>query len=132
MATTDFQKAEINKQYFRSGTSSKPTVWAVALHSAAPGADGTANELSGGDYARVDLPPSDSNWGAVSGSVFSNLAEIAFPEATSDWTTATHFSIWDATTSGNARYTGPLNVARSVVTGQTAKFEVGSLTVTLT
>jgi hypothetical protein len=132
MATTDFQKAEINKQYFRSGTSSKPTVWAVALHSGAPGADGTANELSGGDYARVDLPPSDSNWGAVSSGTFSNLAEIEFAEATTDWTTVTHFSIWDATTGGNARYTGPLNASKSVSTGQTAKFAVGAITVTLT
>lgn len=130
MPATNTQRTEINNHFFRSDSATKPTVWAVALHSGDPGVEGDQNELSGNGYSRVNMAPSDTNWSAHVDGLFSNAREISFFGAIgSDWATATHFSIWDSTSGGSARYYGALDSSVTITVGQAAVFAVGDLTV---
>lgn len=113
---------------------SAPTVLYVSLHSADPGDTG-ASELSGNSYARAQLNPdtnnsTDVNWNAKGTSgqaaTMSNKLDITFPTATGNWTTATYFGIWDASSSGNLLWSGAITGGLTVNNGNTAKFTAGT------
>lgn len=79
---------------FRTTTFSQPSVIAIALCTAAPtdaSTGATITEVSGGDYARQTLNPSNSNWTATqggtsgassgTGGTTDNASAIVFPTA---------------------------------------------------
>ena len=105
-----------------------PTVYA-GLSTANPGetASGLA-EPSTGSYARVAT--TGATWAAAASGSTSNAAEIAFPTATGAWGTLTHFALFDALTTGNMLWYGSLTQSKAIVSGDTAKFEIGSLVLT--
>ena len=129
---SDYLEVEVRKHIFRTGSFTKPTVLAVALFTAAPSDSGGGTEVTGGSYARVDVPPLDANWtGASSTSgLTDNAAAITFPTATADWGTITHVGIFDATTSGNLLFWGALAANKTVTNGDTFSFATGALDVT--
>lgn len=104
-----------------------PTVW-IGLSTANPGetASGLA-EPSAGDYARVAVA---GLWAVASSGSKSNDTEIPFPTATASWGTITYFALFDAETDGNMLWYGALTQAKSIVSGDTAKFAIGSLVLT--
>jgi hypothetical protein len=61
----------------------------------------------------------------------SNSAQIIFPTATGAWGTITHFGMYDAITGGNLMGWGALAVSKVISTGDTPRFDIGQLTVTL-
>lgn len=131
-AFTNYTESEVIKHIFRTGSFTKPTNIYVGLMSAAATPEaGTVTELSGGSYARVSVPPLDANWtDATAGNgTTSNAGVVTFPAATGDWTTATHFGIWDASTAGNLLVYAALTASRTITTGATASFAIGALTV---
>lgn len=91
----------------------------------------TIVEPSGGSYARVAVTNNATNWPNASGGVKSNGTEIAFPQATANWGTITHWAVIDAATNGNILAHGELNTPTAVNTNDTFKFPVGNLTFTL-
>lgn len=103
----------------------------VALFTAAPSDAGGGTEVSGGSYARVAVSKAAGSWSApadVSGSQeISNVAVIAFPTATADWGTVTHFGIFDAATVGNLIFHGALTASRVVSNGTDVSIPAGSL-----
>ena len=101
-----------------------PTVW-VGLSTANPGetASGLA-EPSGGSYARVAVA---GLWAAAANGSKSNDTEIAFPTATGSLGTITYFALFDADTAGNMLWYGILTQSKIVVSGDTPKFDVGTL-----
>lgn len=108
-----------------------PTNFYISLHSADPGVTG-ASELSGNAYARVAVSPATGSWTApaTNGAVreISNAGVITFPTATgSNWTTATHFGVWDASTTGNFIRGNTLTTSKTVTVGDTASFAIGAL-----
>ena len=110
-----------------------PANYYFSLHSADPGATG-ASELSGNGYARVAVAPGTGSWSApaTNGAVreISNSAAITFPTATgSDWTAATHFGVWDASTVGNFFRGSALTNSKTVQVGDTASFAIGALVI---
>jgi hypothetical protein len=114
---------------------SAPSIY-VGLSSTTPAEDGTnVTEPSGGAYARVLVAA--GNWNAATSadpSLIDNSAEIAFPTATADWvggSNLTYFVIFDASGAGNLLMAGALTVAKPVLNGDTAKFAIGDLDVTL-
>ena len=112
---------------------SVPTNFYISLHSADPSLTGSS-ELSGNGYARVAVSPASGSWDApaTNGSVrqIANTNAIAFAAATgSDWTAATHFGIWDASTSGNFIRGAALGSSRTVQVGDTATFAAGALVI---
>lgn len=60
-----------------------------------------------------------------------NTVEITFATATASWGTILDFAICDALTTGNVLAYGTLTVSKSVAQGDTPKFAVGDLDVTL-
>lgn len=103
----------------------------VALHTSDPGndPDGTT-EVGAADYSRVSTA-AGTDWattGTGGPSGFENAVEITFSEATSDWGTITHVSIWDASdTTGNALAAYALNTQKTINTNDQARFKAGDL-----
>lgn len=105
----------------------------VSLHSADPGLTG-ASELTSGTapgYARVAVTANTTNWSApaTNGSVrqIANAVAIAFATASGAWPTATHFGLWDASTTGNFYRGNALTASKTVASGDTASFAIGDL-----
>jgi len=138
-AASDFLEAEILKHIFRTGSFTKPTVLAIALCTAAPvdadtGALTSKEVANAGAYARQTLNPLDANWTAPgAGGLTDNASAITFPVATANWGTVTHVAITDSATygAGNLLLHGALTTSKVVNTGDTFKFNIGDLDITL-
>jgi len=88
-----------------------------------------ADGITGGAYARTICQTWDVALSA--GADTENTVEITFPTATAAWGTILDFAICDAATAGNMLAYGTLSVSKSVAQGDTPKFAVGDLDVTL-
>ena len=106
----------------------------LALHSADPGEDGTADlyEITYTGYNRVPVSR-DAGGFTVNGSAAGNTALVQFPKCTGLTATATHLSITTNGTPTNASqilYSGalvsPLNISNNI----TPQFSIGALSVT--
>lgn len=87
---------------------------------------GTFTEVSGGGYARVALPPSDTNWtGTVTGQT-DNSMQLDFPVPTADWTpngaVIAAYMLFDAATGGNPLWWTGLLTPRSVMLNDPAPY----------
>lgn len=105
----------------------------IALSTAAysDAATGSAmTEVSGGGYARVAVTNNTTNWPAASAGQKANGTVFTFNAATAGWGTVQSFYIVDANTAGNCLYGADLTTARTIATGDTASFAVGSITIT--
>jgi hypothetical protein len=130
---SDYLEVNLRKHLFRTGSFTKPTNLFVALHTANPTDAGSGAEVSGGAYARVQRDPLDANWTGASSTdgLTDNAAAITFPAPTANWGTITHWSIWDAATSGNMICYGALTVSKTVNNGDAApSFAIGALDIT--
>lgn len=131
---TTFMKS-VNEAVFRGGSLPTLTTLYISLHTASPGVDGqTANEVSGGSYARVAVTSNTTNWGAATNadpSVIANATAITFPTASGSWGTVSHFGIWNhATNTAAENFVGAtgLTASQSIASTNTASFAVGALT----
>ena len=131
---SDYLEGEIIKHLFRTGSFTKPTALGIALFTVAPnketGAGGT--EVTGGAYARVNVPPLDANWDAVAnGGDTANTNVVTFPAPSgANWGVVVAFGIYDATTAGNLLYSANLTQSKTVNDGDAApNFPAGALTV---
>jgi hypothetical protein len=103
-----------------------PTTVYVGLYTTDPTDANTGTEVSGGSYARQSV-----TFGAPSDGVSTNSAAVEFPVATGSWGTITHMGILDALTAGNLLYHTPLTTSKTVASGDTIKFAVAGISVTL-
>jgi hypothetical protein len=98
-----------------------PTTVYVKLHTGDPGEAATSNAAS-------ETTRKAASWSAASSGSIAT-------DATLEWTnvaateTITHWSLWDASTSGNALWTGALSSSAAVTAGDT--FQITSLTLSL-
>jgi hypothetical protein len=138
----DFLENLIIDHLFRSRTWAKPTALYMALFTTAPSDSGGGTEVSGGSYARVNLPPLDTNWTATqggttgnssgTGGLTGNAVAIVFPAPTAAWGVVTHFAIFDAVTAGNMLIWDQLTAPRNILSGDPApSFAIGALQVTV-
>ena len=126
---SDYWENEILDHIFDKDGLTPPTMF-VGLSTADPIDDGTGlAEPSGNNYTRVQTSASD--WNPASGGALSNLVEIVFAMATSNWGTMTHFALFDAATGGNMLAFGSLDESKTVGSGDIAKFAAGDLEVKL-
>ena len=139
---SDYLENKLIDHLFRAGTFAKPTALWVALFTGAPSDAGGGTEVSGGSYARKNLPPSDTNWRATQGGTTgastgtggqtANAVQIAFPAPTANWGTVSHFAIFDAPTAGNLLIWDALTVARPILNGDPAPtFNLDALTIAI-
>jgi expansin (peptidoglycan-binding protein) len=116
-------------------TLTAPATYYLALFTVMPAADGTGGTecASAGSYARVAITANTTNFPTTTTESVANGAAFAFPQASADWMTAANIVGWglyDASTSGNLWYAGPVTVPAPVLSGQTATFPIGDLTIT--
>lgn len=105
-----------------------PATTYLALFTSDPTDAGTGTEVSGGSYARQAL--SFATASGTTGLVATD-ADTEFPQCTATWGTVGWIGIYDASTAGNLLYHTPLDVAKTIDTGDIFKISTGSLTVAL-
>jgi hypothetical protein len=103
-----------------------PTTIYVALFTSDPTDAGSGTEISGGSYARRSV-----TFAAPSDGVSLSNADCTFPTATSSWGTVGWIGLYDALTAGNLLYHTPLDVSKTIATGDIFKISSGNLSVTL-
>jgi hypothetical protein len=100
----------------------------VSLHVGTPGvAPTTGNEVTttGSGYSRQTTTFSNAGSNPT---VASNAGVVTW-SATSSWGTVNQFGVWDAVSGGNLRGWADLTTPKAVNSGDTARFAVGTLTV---
>jgi len=120
---------EIMDHIFGKGAYTPPTIY-VGLSTADPldDASGLA-EPSGSGYVRVTTAESD--WVASSAGVVDNATATTFPQASGSWGVVTHFALFDAETAGNMLAHGTLGASKTIDSGDTPSFAIGTLDVSL-
>lgn len=98
-----------------------PSALYIQLHTGDPGEDGTSS-------AAVENSRKSVSWGSASGGSISASAAISWVNVAAE-ETYTHWSIWDASTSGNCLWTGALSSSASMLVGES--FQITSLSLTL-
>lgn len=103
-----------------------PATIYVSLHTADPGDTGASEHGATAAYARkaitLSAPPSP----------VSNTVAVDFNEATANYSAAiTYAGLWDALTTGNFLGGGALGASRTITTGITPRFPIGTLTFAL-
>lgn len=132
---SDYLENELLDHIFGVGAFSAPATVYIALCTADPtdaGTGSTITEPSGGSYARVSVTNSGTNWDTASGGATANKTAFTFPTATASWGTITHFAIIDAASGGNMLMHGALTASKAVGSGDTPKFNIGAIDITLT
>lgn len=88
----------------------------LALYTTNPTVNDTGQEVSGGGYARVEIPFSAPS--AEGGKqTIKNTIEIQFNPAESDWGTITHIALRTASTGGELISFTQLQNARTILAG---------------
>lgn len=90
-----------------------------------------AAELSGNGYARQNFANNTSLFPAASGGSKANASEITFGPASADWTQATRAGIYDNSVGGNLLVSSTLTTSFTVLNTETATFDSGTFTVSL-
>jgi hypothetical protein len=101
MSFTNYLEGKVMDEVFGATAFSAPANLFVALHSAYPDEAGSGAELSGNGYARVSVANNTTNFPNYASDQKKNGAEIAFPQATGNWSEAVAVSIFDASSGGN-------------------------------
>ena len=115
----------------RAGSLEKPAVY-LALTSGVPTdahTGATIPELaSAGSYARL-AASGTAFWDALSDGATSNTSEAAFAAATADWGIVSGVVFLDSSTigAGNVLFHGTLTTPRTVLNGDTFKFNANNL-----
>jgi hypothetical protein len=126
---TYYWENEILDHIFGKGSYTPPAIY-VGLSTADPLDDASGSaEPSGNGYARVQTAASD--WNPASGGSLDNANDITFAQATGNWGTITHFTLFDAVTGGNMLAHGALSQSKAIDGSDTAGFEAGDLDISL-
>lgn len=128
---SDFLELELLDHVFSAAAYTAPATLYIGLFTATPSDTGGGTEVSGGSYARKDVTNNVTNFPAASSGAKANGTEITFVTATANWGTVVAFGIFDAVTAGNLLAWGDVTPNKAVNSGDTAKFAVGDLDITL-
>lgn len=94
----------------------------LGLLSATCSDSAAGTELSGNGYARQSI-----TWASAASAQKANSNTITFTASGGDWSAATHFGIYDASSSGNQVVCGQLNASITVTNGASETFSAGQL-----
>lgn len=129
---TDYLEQKVADHIFSEGlrTYTPATNIYIAMFSALPTDAGVYSELaSTGSYARANATGDFAN---ASGGTCTNDISIDFPTATANWSaTATHYGIFDASSAGNMIFWDALDENKTVTNGDTLKFPIGDISISL-
>lgn len=130
MTASNYLELEVLDHVLGGGDYTRPATVYVGLHTADPGETGATGEVSGNNYSRVSVTNNSTNWPAASSGSKANGATITFATPSGSWGTVTHFSIWDASTSGNCLFKGALTASQVIGSGNAVSFGIGAITIT--
>ena len=136
MAKSNYLEQKVLDYIFNDGTFAAPQTF-VSLYTSSPGDDDSGTEVSGTNYARVEVNENGGGtpaWNVAVvdgvGYLVDNANAITFPTAGSGgWGTVSHFGIHDASTNGNLLYHGALTASQTVNDGSTFEFAAGDLNI---
>lgn len=132
MSFTDFLELEVLDQLFGGlDYTEGANIWLGLSTTTPTDAGGNFTEPVGNGYARPSFANNKTTWTTAAAGALANAIEMAFAAATGAWGTVTHFGIFDAVTGGNLLATGVLSVAKTIDDGDTPKFAIGTLDITL-
>lgn len=126
---SDYLEDAILDHVLGGGDYTRPATVYIALFTVTPDDTGGGTEVTGGSYARKSVTNNNTNWPASSGGVKTNGVAFTFPTASADWGTVVAFGIFDASSGGNLLYWGVLTSSRTINSGDTSSFAVGSLAI---
>jgi hypothetical protein len=119
---------------FNGGAFAQPSNLYIALYTVAPTVSTTGTEATGTSYARITVACNTTNWPTISGStttITNNVAQ-SFATAGGNWSSSsnqTTAGILSTLASTVLYYFGDLTVAKPVLSGDTASFAIGALTI---
>ena len=133
MSQSDFMELALLNQIFAAVDPSFPASWYFGLSTADPGEDeaGLA-EPSGNGYARVTFTRNATNFPAAAAGSIDNGVAITFPQATGSWGNCTYMCFFDAITTGNMMGSVALDTPRTITSGMTPSFAIGSFIASMT
>lgn len=102
-----------------------------ALFTAGPTDSGGGTEVSGTNYARVNVTNNTTNFPTATTGLKQNATAIVFPTAGGSWGTVTHWGIFDASSSGNLLFHGALDSAKAVGSGDAPSLAISALSIQL-
>jgi len=126
---SNYAENAIGNHVLRNTSMTSPAAVYLAMFTAvsdSEAASGTEVSTSGTAYARQAI-----TFGAPTNGVFTNSAQLTYPQATAPWGTVTHFAVYDALTVGNA-ISSIKALGSSVIVGNTDQliFDAAAISVT--
>lgn len=111
-----------------------PTATFVQLYNGDPldtGAGGTAIVIA--TAARLSVASGSGSWtrGTVGAGTITNASAFTITSSATATASATHFTVWDASASGNLLFYGALTTSKTIASGDEVKFNASSLTLTI-
>ena len=129
---SDYLENKLLDHVFGASSYSAPATIYFALSTADPTDDGSGiAEPSGNNYARKSVTNDKDLWTDASGGALENEAAITFNTASGSWGTISHFAVFDESSGGNMLIHGDLTTPKAVGTGDTPKFNIGDIDITL-
>lgn len=129
---SDYLENELLDHVFGASAYSAPATLYFALSTADPTDDGSGiAEPSGNNYERVAVTNDKDLWTDAAAGALSNEAAVTFNTASGSWGTITHFAVFDASSGGNMIIHGDLTASKAVGSGDTPKFNIGDIDITL-
>ena len=132
---SDYLEQAVYNHIFREATFSKPTTIAIGLTLDVPTDAGGYTEVADANgYARYANASGDALWSVMGADgLGDNAAEFAFDPASGDWGTVSGVIITDSAThnAGNVLLHGSLTTPRNVQNGDTFKFAISSIDVSI-
>ena len=122
MSKANYAETAVVDWLLGGATPTRPSTRYLALHTGDPGETGASNELSGSGYARQAV-----TFGAASSGSASNTSTHTFTASGGNFGVVTHFSIWDALTTGNCLYVGALTTSRTINDGESGTVASGAV-----
>ena len=123
---SDYSENLVIKVLLRAASHTGAAAVYVGLYTSDPTDGNTGTEVSGGSYARTAVV-----FGAPSAGISTNSSAVEFPQATASWGTVGWVGVLDASTGGNLICHSPLDVAKTIDTGDIFKIATGNLSITV-
>jgi hypothetical protein len=121
MSISNYAELKILDHLTGTASWTAPAAVYLQLHLGDPGEDGTANAAA--ETTRKSATFASASSGAIATNATVEWTNVAATESYSHW------SAWDASTSGNCLWTGALSSSVSVTAGDT--FQITNLTLSL-
>ena len=125
-AISDYLENALLNAVFRNVPYTSPASVYIALYTSDPTDADTGVEVSGGGYERQPV-----TFNAPTNGQMTNSGDVIFPVATADWGTITHIGLRDAPIGGNLLYHAPLNINKTILSGDQLIFKTGEIVISL-